>query len=295
MTTNGSLRPTTTSLDNDWNHRRSPDRASRESGAQPTPEPMAAGPDGTGKVLRDQFPGLVGSLDILAKAVLVVMLGTALIYPDLGHMEDKASGLRAITYPMLAFALPATWFLCGRRDRSPFPWACDLMVTMTLFTDILGNRMNLFDTVEWFDDWVHVLNPGLLTAAVLLLTVPPTFGFGALLERALAFGMTAAVAWEIAEYAAFISRSTEKQSAYSDTLSDLALGALGAVAAAVIIHTCRVAGSGPPTMPGSSSACGDSPPQVTAHGSPLLIEQDPEHWYPPTYTPPTGGDDTRPP
>ncbi len=190
-------------------------------------------------VPRDNAPRVVSTLDVVAKVVLLVMLGLALIYPDLGHMEDKASGLRAVTYPMLAFTLPAIWWLC-RRDRASFPWGPDLMVTLTLFTDILGNRMNLFDTVDWFDDWVHVLNPGLLAAAFILLTLPTTSTLAATLERALAFGMTAAVAWEVAEYAAFISRSTEKQSAYSDTLGDLSLGAVGAVVAALIIHTGRV-------------------------------------------------------
>lgn len=181
---------------------------------------------------------MIRILDIMAKVVLLIMLGLALIYPDMGHMEDKASGLRAVTYPMFAFTLPAIWWLC-RRDRESFPWGADLMVTMPLFTDILGNRMNLFDTVGWFDDWVHVMNPGLVTAAVILVTLPHTATLGATVERALAFGMTAAVAWEVAEYVAFISKSTEKRSAYSDTLGDLALGAVGALVAALIIHTWR--------------------------------------------------------
>ena len=48
--------------------------------------------------------------------------------------------------------------------------------------------------------------------------------------------MTAAVSWELAEYFAFISKSAERHSAYTDTLGDLALGTLGAVVAAVVIH-----------------------------------------------------------
>jgi hypothetical protein len=212
----------------------------RGSEARPTPpRVVAAAPSWSRTIVRDHAPRLIQTLDIMAKVVLLILLGLALIDPDMGHMEDKASGLRAVTYPMLAFALPATWWLF-RRDRASFPWVADLMVTTTLFTDILGNRMNLFDTVDWFDDWVHIMNTGLLTAAVILLTVPRTSTLGATLERALAFGMTAAVAWEVAEYAAFISKSTEKQSAYSDTLGDLALGAVGVVVAALIIHTWRV-------------------------------------------------------
>lgn len=204
------------------------------SGARPDRPRVDAAAPGTPPIA----PGLVRGLDVTAKAVLLVLLGLALVHPDLGNMEDKASGLRAVTYPMLAFALPATWWL-GRRDRGTFPWTADLMVTITLFTDILGNRMDLFDTVVWFDDLVHVSNPALLTAAVLLLTVPHTATLRATLDRALAFGMTASVAWEVAEYAAFISESTERRTAYPDTLGDLALGAVGAVVAALVVHARR--------------------------------------------------------
>jgi hypothetical protein len=56
------------------------------------------------------------------------------------------------------------------------------------------------------------------------------------LERGLAFGATAAIAWELAEYFAFLSRSTEREFAYADTLGDLALGTAGAVLAALVIH-----------------------------------------------------------
>jgi hypothetical protein len=96
--------------------------------------------------------------------------------------------------------------------------------------------MDLYDTVVWFDDWMHLMNTGLLAAAFVLLTLPRDVGFSRVLERALAFGATAAIAWEVAEYFAFISRSTEREFAYADTLGDLTLGAAGAVVAAVVIH-----------------------------------------------------------
>ncbi|MCW2851124.1 MAG: hypothetical protein JWM84_788, partial [Nocardioides sp.] len=50
------------------------------------------------------------------------------------------------------------------------------------------------------------------------------------------FGVTAALAWEIAEYFAFVSRSSERAGAYDDTLGDLALGTVGVVMAALIVH-----------------------------------------------------------
>jgi hypothetical protein len=84
---------------------------------------------------------------------------------------------------------------------------------------------------------MHFMNTGLLAAAIVLLTLPRDVGFGRVLERALAFGASAAIAWELAEYFAFISRSTEREFAYTDTLGDLSLGTAGAVLAAVVLHS----------------------------------------------------------
>lgn len=187
-------------------------------------------------VVRHPIPGLVRTLDVSAKLLLVLLLGLALTRPELGNMQGKAAGLRAVAYPMLAFTVPVVWYLYWR-ERASFPWVADLLVTITCFTDTLGNRMDLYDTVVWFDDWMHLMNTGLLAAAVILLTMHRTSTFGATLERALAFGVPAAVAWELAEYFAFISKSAERHSAYTDTLGDLALGTLGVVVAAVVIHT----------------------------------------------------------
>jgi hypothetical protein len=190
--------------------------------------------------------GRVRGLSLTAKAGLLLLLLSALLHPDLGNMRDKAAWVRAVAYPLLAFTVPALWFAFWR-DRSPFPWVADLLVTVTCFSDILGNRLDLYDTVVWFDDWMHLANTGLIAAAVLLLTLPATASLVACLERALALGVTAAVGWEISEYVAFLSRSSALPNAYADTLGDLAVGALavgalGATIAAVTVHALRTRG-----------------------------------------------------
>ncbi|NYE36207.1 hypothetical protein F4692_001311 [Nocardioides cavernae] len=180
-------------------------------------------------------PALAKTANVLAKAILVVMLLLAVLYPDQANLRDKAAGARAIGYPLISFTVPLLWWTLWR-DRISFPWLPDLLITVTCFTDILGNRMDLYDTVWWFDDWMHFMNTGLLAAAFILLTLPRDVGLGRVLERGLAFGATAAIAWEVAEYFAFISRSTEREFAYADTLSDLSLGTAGAVVVAIVIH-----------------------------------------------------------
>ncbi len=180
-------------------------------------------------------PPVARTANVLAKGALVLLLVLVLLYPDQGNLRDKAAGMRAVGYPLVSFTLPLLWWSLWR-ERMSFPWVSDLLITVTCFTDILGNRMDLYDTVVWFDDLMHFMNTGLLAAAVILLTLPRDIGFGRVLERALAFGATAAIAWEVAEYFAFISRSSEREFAYADTLGDLALGTAGAVVAAVVIH-----------------------------------------------------------
>lgn len=183
-------------------------------------------------------PSVVRTLDILAKAGLVVLLWVAITNPELGNLRGKGAGIRAVGYPTMAFVIPAAWWLFWR-DRVSFPWVADLLVTFTCFTDTLGNRMDLYDTIRWFDDMMHLVNTGLIAAALLLLTLPRAASLGATIERALAMGVTAALAWEIGEYYAFLSTSKERIDAYADTLGDLGLGALGAVLAALVVHRLR--------------------------------------------------------
>ncbi|MFD1828012.1 hypothetical protein [Mumia zhuanghuii] len=186
-------------------------------------------------VVRHPVPTLLRRLDIAAKLLLVLMLATALAFPAFGNLEDKGAVARAIAYPALAFAVPVVWHVWWR-ERASFPWLADFLITITCFTDILGNRMDLYDAIVWFDDWMHFMNTGLLAAAAILLTLPRSATLGATVERALAFGATAAIVWELAEYFAFISKSAERHSAYTDTLGDLTLGTLGCLVAAVVIH-----------------------------------------------------------
>lgn len=110
-------------------------------------------------VARYPVPPVIRAADIVAKVGLVGLLVFALLFPDASHMREKAAGLRAVVYPALAFTVPAIWLLHWR-ERASFPWLADLLVTVTCFSDILGNGMDLYDTVVWFDDWMHLMNTG---------------------------------------------------------------------------------------------------------------------------------------
>jgi hypothetical protein len=173
-----------------------------------------------------------------AKAVLFLLLLSALIWPDLSGIKGKASTARLIVYPVGAMVLPLWWWAYGRtksRLHDRFPWPADLLLTLPWLIDLIGNRLNLFDTISWWDDAMHFILWGLLTAGVLIAFVPRGLSRGITTFVALGFGATAAVIWELGEYYAFVRHSGELQTAYTDTLGDLTLGTLGALLAALIL------------------------------------------------------------
>jgi hypothetical protein len=174
---------------------------------------------------------------VTAKLLLFALLLSALIWPDLSGIKGKASGARLVVYPIGAMLLPLYWY--ARRSRQAFSRLADLLITLPWLVDLAGNRLDLFDTVWWWDDLMHVLLWGLLTAGVLIAFTADTTSRGLTVMLALGFGSTAAVIWEVGEYWAFIRHSGELQTAYTDTLGDLALGTLGALLAGLVVHRLR--------------------------------------------------------
>lgn len=177
------------------------------------------------------------ALDLLVKAVLAAFVLRFALDPGWGTLEGKAPMGRAILYPCLGLVVPAVHLARGR--RGPFPWTSDLLVTLAGFSDILGNRLDLYDRIVWFDDAIHFVNTGFLAAAAVLMSARARPSFVWLLERAVAVGMSLSLAWELWEYAAFVRRSAESATAYGDTLGDLALGWAGAAVAAAVVAVAQ--------------------------------------------------------
>jgi len=187
-----------------------------DAGTDPTPTPRG-----------------VLAVDLAVKLTTVGLLAWAVLNPDLPQFQGKAFTGRAIAYPIAILLLPIGWWLFGRR-RIVFPVMADILFGLPFLIDVVGNALNLYDTVDWWDDANHLVNWALQTSAVGLLLrhghwTPAT-------RAALAFGyaVTAAVLWEFAEYVTFVPNSPEAASAYADTLLDLALGMVGGLAAAIV-------------------------------------------------------------
>ena len=173
-------------------------------------------------------------IDVAVKAALIGLLLLAVLRPDLPQFEGKAMTGRALTYPIAALVVPLAWWLYGRKRSDRYPYALDILLTLPFLIDVAGNALDLYDSIDWWDDANHFVNWGLLTAAFGQLLVRLPVGRLAAVGLMIGFGATTAVLWEFAEYFTFIRDSPEEATAYEDTLGDLALGLTGSVVAALI-------------------------------------------------------------
>ena len=177
----------------------------------------------------------VGSPTLWAGVALKVALIALLAFgafSGLQQFEGKAFFWRLVTYPVGAFAVPIIWATFAR--RSPFPRVADILLTLPFLVDTVGNALDLYDTIEWWDDANHFVNWALLSGGVAALTVRAHAHARETLGLVIGFGAVTAILWEIAEYFAFIRNSPELDTAYVDTLGDLGLGLCGSVVVALI-------------------------------------------------------------
>ena len=172
--------------------------------------------------------------DVAFKVALVALLAFG-AFSGLEQFEGKAFGWRLLGYPIAAAVVPIGWWLAGR--PRPYPYALDIFIVAPFLVDVVGNVLDLYDTIEWWDDLNHFVNWALLS-----------FGFGQLVLRfrlgrvetfalVVGAGAVAAILWELGEYVAFIRNSPELESAYEDTLGDMTLGLTGSVVAALASAT----------------------------------------------------------
>src|SRR3712207_2893500 len=172
----------------------------------------------------------------------VGQLAVATFVPGLPQFEGKAFGSRLVAYPLLMAAPVVVWWLVARRrgSSSPLPWAAFAFLAAPFLIDVTGNTLDLYDTVDWWDDANHFANWLLLGLGVGLMlsraAVRPPWVLGV---AVLGLGAVLAIGWELAEWWTFIRHGTELDTAYTDTLGDEALGTLGAAGAGVLLALRR--------------------------------------------------------
>jgi hypothetical protein len=170
----------------------------------------------------------------VALKALVIGLTALGALGGLERFEEKGFGWRLLWYPAAVLALPVLWRWL-RRER-PYPYLADVLITFPFFVDVMGNVLNLYDTIDWWDDVNHFANWLFLSLGVGVLLLRTRFEAVALAGFVLAFGSTLAIVWELGEYLTFIrTNEDEFASAYTDTLGDLTFDLCGALIAAALI------------------------------------------------------------
>ena len=168
----------------------------------------------------------------------IAQLAVAEWWPGIERFADKAFGARLLAYPLMMLLAPAVWWLVvRRRDRTASPpYGAFTLIMLPFLIDVTGNSLDLYDSLDWWDDANHYVNWLLLC-----------LGIGLLLERQVVrpvwvlvllvtgIGAALAIGWELAEWYTFIRHGTELDTAYTDTLGDEALGTLGGLTAALVL------------------------------------------------------------
>jgi hypothetical protein len=170
-------------------------------------------------------------IDVVVKLSLIVLLAFG-AFSGLERFAGKAFGWRLLGYSIAAFLVPAIWGARGRRGR--YPYAADILFVLPFLIDTIGNALDLYDTIDWWDDANHFVNWALLSAALATVLLRTHVGRAELFSLVVGFGATTAILWEIGEYFAFIRNSPERATAYTDTLGDLTLGLSGSTFTAAL-------------------------------------------------------------
>lgn len=176
-------------------------------------------------------------INIALKIVLVLLLLHVVFYPELNQYQEKGMRYRLIGYPLVAFIFYIYHRLI-KKSAEPYPFFQDILISLVIVIDMLGNALGFYGSIGWWDDVMHLLNCALLTPMVhdfqtknllknRLSTAINTIGLLAWLQ----------VLWEIAEYITFITtNSYEIGTAYRDTIGDLVFGQIGSMLAIVIVY-----------------------------------------------------------
>lgn len=181
-----------------------------------------------------------GRANLAVKAALVLLLGHAVVFPDLPQYQGKGIGWRLLLYPVSAALVPAVWAALGRRRAGwAYPHLVDLCAALPFTIDTAGNAANLYDTVDWWDDVMHFVTwVPWVVAFGLAIRYAGALGRWVVLGLTLGFGAVTHIVWELLEYVAFIrDNPNEYESAYRDTMGDLTMSLVGSFTGAALVAT----------------------------------------------------------
>ncbi len=171
-------------------------------------------------------------LVVVLKATTIILTAVG-AFGGLERFEEKGFGWRLLWYPIAVLTLPVVWRLAAK--GRPYPYVADALLTIPFLIDVLGNVVDFYDKIGWWDDVNHFANWLFLSlgAGALLMrtSLEPLIAAGLVI----AFGSTLVILWELGEYVTFLRGNEEElPTAYRDTVGDMTFGLLGSLIAAAV-------------------------------------------------------------
>jgi hypothetical protein len=186
---------------------------------------------------------LTARVNGLVKVALVALLVHGVVFPDLPQYQGKGMGWRLLLYPVSTITVPLIWRVWTRsphrrQTAGGYPHLIDICVVAPFLIDTAGNAANLYDTVEWWDDAMHVVTwvPWVMAVGLALRRLP----LGKLNVAALTvgFGAVTHIIWETLEFLTFVrGNPNESTTAYEDTIGDLVASLAGSFIGAILVTT----------------------------------------------------------
>ena len=146
---------------------------------------------------------------------------------------------------ILAFSLPA---LLVPRFLGVRAWF-DIVYCAIVLLAAWSNVLKLYTSVPGWDLVVHFAAGGILAAMLYMLlshwAIVPRPGSAAFMSRVpivivTALGLAISAMWEMVEWLGYRFITEEISVAYEDTIADMALGGLGALAAGILVACVRL-------------------------------------------------------
>ncbi len=167
-----------------------------------------------------------GITAVLADAVRVIGLATFLF------SVFAWTGTTSAMFALALLGLVAPRFLGARP-------AMDLAIGITTLVSAASNRLDLYETLPWWDIPAHLVTTAALAALVILLADRA----GVVVDRrplplgilSLTVGLALSALWELGEGAGQAGLDPAILTGYDDTIGDMAVGGLGALVIAPLM------------------------------------------------------------
>lgn len=171
-------------------------------------------------------------LNLAVRASMVLFTADALLAPvDDPRFEDKGIGVRSL---LIVFAyslvIPAIHLL--RRPWPGYPWWADVLYLSVPWLDMLGNAMDWYDAIFWFDLIPHTHGPGAITV-VLMETARMSF------PGAVAIVQIGHILLEGQEFYGDLILGTRNVRGVFDIANDLLVGVVGSLWYGIFYHRLR--------------------------------------------------------